>query len=120
MKKIQRNILGYIFIALYVSYAASTSLFIHTHEYDGQQIVHSHPFLMGEGGALNHTHTAAQSIFIHYISSNLLLAISVSVGIAILFIYLHKEFQQETQPGTSRFMLYFSLRAPPVENVLAV
>ncbi|MBO7200881.1 MAG: hypothetical protein J6V54_05725 [Bacteroidales bacterium] len=114
-----KNILGYLFIALYMCYAVSTSMFIHTHYYEGQRVVHSHPFLMGEGGALNHTHTASQSVFIHHISTTLLLVISSAIGVAVLFITLSKEYHHEIQAATSRFMLYFSLRAPPsCESIL--
>ena len=57
MNKTARNIVGYLFIALYMCYTASTTLFVHTHNYDGQFVVHSHPFVMGERGALNDSHT---------------------------------------------------------------
>ena len=114
MKRVVKNILGYLFIALYMCYAVSTSMFIHTHYYEGQRVVHSHPFLMGEGGVLNHSHTVSQSVFIHYISSTLLLAISSAIVISVLFTILSKEYRHEIQAGISRFMLYFSLRAPPI------
>lgn len=116
MKQTMKNILGYLLIALYMCFAVSTSMFIHTHYYDGESIVYSHPFLMGEGGTLNHTHTASQSVFIHHISSSLLLVISSAVVIAVLFITLSKEYRHEIQAGTSRFTLYFLLRAPPTNQ----
>ena len=91
MKQVVKNILGYFLIALYMCFTVSTSMFIHTHYYEGESVVHSHPFLMGEGGALNHTHTVSQSVFIHYISSTLLLVISSAIGVAVLFTTLSKE-----------------------------
>ena len=111
-----KNILGYFLIALYMCFTVSTSMFIHTHYYEGESVVHSHPFLMGEGGALNHTHTVSQSVFIHYISSTLLLVISSAIGVAVLFTTLSKEYSHEVQAGESRHILYFSLRAPPVAS----
>ena len=111
-----KNILGYFLIALYMCFTVSTSMFIHTHYYEGESVVHSHPFLMGEGGALNHTHTVSQSVFIHYISSTLLLVISSAIGVAVLFTTLSKEYSHEVQAGESRYILYFSLRAPPVAS----
>ena len=118
MKHTLKNILKYLLIVLYLCYSMSTTMFIHTHYYEGQQVVHSHPFLMGEGGALNHTHTVSQSVFIHFISSTLLLAVSVSIGLSVLFIFLSKEFKQEIQSRIFRFVLCFLLRAPPVSEAI--
>ena len=118
MKQIMKNILGYFLIALYMCFTVSTSMFIHTHYYEGESVVHSHPFLMGEGGVLNHSHTVSQSVFIHYISSTLLLVISSAIVISVLFTILSKEYSHEVQAGISRFMLYFSLRAPPINQIL--
>lgn len=113
MNKTVRNIAGYLFIALYMCYTASTTLFVHTHNYNGQFVVHSHPFVMGEGGALNHSHTLSQSLFIHFISSSLFVDTSVAMALAALFVLLAKQYYCRVQTYIKRQTMYQSLRAPP-------
>ena len=113
MNKTARNIAGYLFIALYMCYTASTTLFVHTHNYDGQFVVHSHPFVMGEGGALNHNHTLSQSLFIHFISSSLFVGITTSIGLRVLSIVLTKQYKHKIEIYIKQHFTHYSLRAPP-------
>ncbi len=114
MKNRRHNILGFSLIALYLCYACCVTLFIHTHDYNGQQVIHSHPYHSNESGNLNHSHTFSQCLFIHFISSSLLIGIATSSGLSILYILLSKLFRCEVRPNTSKLILYFSLRAPPI------
>ena len=113
MNKTARNIAGYLFIALYMCYTASTTLFVHTHNYDGQFVVHSHPFVMGEGGALNHSHTLSQSLFIHFISSSLFVGMSATIALGVLFVVFAKQYKHDIEIYIRKHIVHYSLRAPP-------
>lgn len=58
-----RNILGVLFVTLYLCHYVSNNFFIHTHYYKWGKVTHSHPYLPIESNT-EHNHSAAQLNFI--------------------------------------------------------
>lgn len=58
-----RNILGVLFVTLYLCHYVSNNFFIHTHYYKWGKVTHSHPYLPIENNT-EHNHSAAQLSFI--------------------------------------------------------
>lgn len=53
-----------LLLALFMSYQASVTLFVHTHVVDGVAVAHSHPFTSS-----NHSHSSSQIVAIGQLST---------------------------------------------------
>lgn len=57
-------VISLLMFALFVSYQAGITLFVHSHNVGGSIVAHSHPY---SGGS--HTHSGAEYVAIHNLSS---------------------------------------------------
>jgi len=65
VKILRQNISKSFFLILFLSFFASTSFFDHTHLYDGNIIVHSHPFKPDQDGNPVHKHSDSGYLLIY-------------------------------------------------------
>ncbi|MEG1564612.1 MAG: hypothetical protein RR365_12935 [Bacteroides sp.] len=108
MKKKLITILKYLLIALFTSYYCQSTLFLHTHTFNGETITHSHPYLPNGG----HSHTGAQyqtvAFLTHFLFTvALTAAFVVAVKVLILLVDHCLHFVAR------HLMQTCSLRAPP-------
>lgn len=64
-----KSVLKVALPALFIYYAASVSLFVHTHVVNGVTIVHSHPYAKNSDGTPAHQHSGTQIELIHQLST---------------------------------------------------
>ncbi|MBP1616907.1 MAG: hypothetical protein H6Q14_734 [Bacteroidetes bacterium] len=64
-----KSVLKIALPVLFIFYAASVSLFVHTHVVNGVTIVHSHPYSKNSDGNPAHQHSGTQIELIHQLST---------------------------------------------------
>ncbi len=64
-----KSVLKIALPVLFIYYAASVSLFVHTHVVNGVTIVHSHPYSKNSDGNPAHAHSGTQIELIHQLST---------------------------------------------------
>ncbi|MEG1644675.1 MAG: hypothetical protein RR279_02405 [Alistipes sp.] len=109
MRSKSLKILNCLLIALFVSYYAESTLFIHSHTFEWGTVTHSHPYLPGGG----HSHTAGACQTIHSLNTilfTLIAAFALSVPIVVCFL-LHPLCLQSV---AKHIVENCSLRAPPL------
>lgn len=112
---------AYILLVLYIGYASSVSLFIHSHIYEGKLYIHSHPFSKSTqkkgSQPIEADHHTAQSFFtLNQLSLILCNGVNTHTYTQIIRPILqlqHKKYIQKyiDQP----FIYHFNLRAPPIK-----
>ncbi|MCL2289495.1 MAG: hypothetical protein FWC34_02145 [Bacteroidetes bacterium] len=114
MSKVKR-IISLFFVALFVSYYASTTLFFHTHIISGATITHSHLHTDSHHDTTSGGHTEycitliAQASHFEYIDFSCSCALNVSQHLLY-----ENEFVEITHWVTSLYFHNLSLRAPPI------
>ncbi len=73
MKPKQHIALRIGLLLLFFGYYGGLTLFPHVHEFEGQRIVHSHPYTAGNAASPGHQHTATGFHLIAFAASTLLL-----------------------------------------------
>jgi hypothetical protein len=104
----RKKILSLLLLALFVSYYANTTFFIHTHKFDWGEVTHSHPYTSG-----THSH----SIYTLQLIDNLTTTLFIGGGVVffLLLFSVSKEFlcaicRQQT---LNSLLANNPLRAPP-------
>ena len=108
-----KRIISACLLALFVSYVANTTLFIHTHIVDGQLVTHSHPY-RGAPDNPGHGHSSAQ--FQTIVQLSLLLAFAAPFIICSCFLAGKKCLRNSALSYHKANTKYYSfcLRGPPV------
>jgi hypothetical protein len=115
LKKCCKNISRYFFLALFLGFFGSTTFFDHTHIYDGNVIVHSHPFKHGKDGKPMHSHNDSGYLLV-YLLHNYIANIALNLSLASIILFLAGEITARTInniPLKVRKSPFF-LRGPPV------
>ena len=92
-------------------YLSSTTLFVHSHTVDGQQLVHSHLYA---GAASGHTHSQSHASLVSRIaSSEMCFVESALTDIEVMQISV-SGIVADITPAEVVALQHFALRAPPV------
>jgi hypothetical protein len=109
---------GYFLLVLFVSYYGNISLFIHTHEVNGERIVHSHfNFLAQDGNKTDHQHGTSSLHLIQALSHFYFTGLFLCAAYAAL----SKQISGYIRPKQEHFALKRVLirangwRAPPIQ-----
>lgn len=111
---------AFILLLIYIGYASSVSLFIHSHIYNGVLYVHSHPFNNSstKKGPLpiESDHHSPHSFFtLNQLSLILASGVKINSFIDVTRPILHFEFNNYIVPNiVTPFIFQFNLRAPPI------
>jgi hypothetical protein len=108
----KKSIISICLLALFISYLASITFFVHTHSVNGQTITHSHPY-RGTPDNPGHEHSAAQIQTIAQLSQ--LLASGVLTIAFACFLAGKKILRNLSIPcfRENNRILSYNLRAPP-------
>jgi hypothetical protein len=87
LKLLTRKIVSYFLLILFLQYFCSVTLFMHTHEYRGVQITHSHPF--GGSTSKPNQHTDNEFMLIQILSDFL-----ITFSIIFLIVEVQKTFHK--------------------------
>ena len=113
MDKIKK-ILPFIFVALFISYHASITLFSHTHTISGATIMHSHAHTDSHHDSNSGGHTQSEITLIAQISNFNYIDFSFNCVIKPIQLPLYgNKFIEITHRIISIHLLTLSLRAPP-------
>ncbi len=104
----------YFFLIVFLGFFISNTFFDHVHIYDGNLIVHSHPFKHGENGKPLHTHLDGGYLLV-YLLNTLLSNVVLSIFLFYFFnILVTRIFSQIlVNKPTGIFNYVFHLRGPP-------
>lgn len=107
----RRKYAGYVLLAVYAFFFASTNFFYHSHQLLNSRLVHSHPF----NGA-NHSHTTNQIVLIGIVDSAVFDE-SSSVEVPDVIPVQRKAVCRQSVNGQLPVgsIIHYSLRAPPAE-----
>jgi hypothetical protein len=89
------NISRYFFLILFLGFFASATFFPHSHQYNGNIIVHSHPFKHNKEGKPIHTHSDSGYQLI-YLLNNYIARIAIGLSLAFVVFQLLKEIIPQT------------------------
>ncbi|MDR2533550.1 MAG: hypothetical protein LBC81_02045 [Tannerellaceae bacterium] len=108
-----KRIISACLLAVFVSYVANTTLFVHTHIVDGQLVTHSHPY-RGAPDSPGHGHSSTQLQTIAQLS--LLLAYAAPAVIFACFLAGKRSLRNlsVTSHKANNKVYSFCLRGPPV------
>ncbi len=85
LKQLNKKVMGYFLLILFMGYFSSITFFSHTHIVDGVVIVHSHPYKAKSGNVpFNHNHSKNGFILILFISNFITIAPILIWGNAII------------------------------------
>lgn len=107
-----RNILGVLFVTLYLCHYVSNNFFIHTHYFKWGKVTHSHPFIPVEGNP-EHNHSAAQLNFISAANQQNYLSFDLAAVPALFLILLFSFTICETLSFTKESDILLKGRSPP-------
>jgi hypothetical protein len=114
LKKSCINISRYFFLILFLGFFGSNTFFEHAHIYDGNVIVHSHPFKHDRDGKPIHNHNDSGYILI-YLLNNYIANIVFGFSLVSIILFLSEEIVARiitsfhTRIGKSSILL----RGPP-------
>ena len=80
----------YFFLLLFLGFFISNSFFDHTHIYDGNIIVHSHPFKHQKDDKPLHNHNESAYLLINLLN-HFIAKISFSIPLILLILFLSGE-----------------------------
>jgi hypothetical protein len=85
LKRINKKLLEYFLLILFIGYIGSITLFTHTHIVDGITVVHSHPYKSHSGNIpINHNHSKNGFILIQFISNFIAITPLLYLVIAVI------------------------------------
>jgi hypothetical protein len=119
LKKCCINISRYFFLILFLGFFGSNIFFDHTHIYDGNIIVHSHPFKPDHDGKPLHNHNQSGYLLVYQLN-NLIVNITLSLILAFVFFFLSGEVIARTLKNIPSGVYHFPslLRGPPAMMVI--
>ena len=105
-----------LFLTVFVVYYAIISAYAHVHVVNGVMVVHSHPF------SDQHTHTAGQTLVLHYLTDFHSLEASEPLFVNSPFqpVFLINYTEHEPTCLLPEFESGLGLRAPPYSSFLFV
>jgi len=110
-----KKIVSLFFIALFISFYVSTTLFTHTHTISGATIIHSHLHTNSHHDTNNGGHTEQSITLISQISHFEYIDFSFNcVPVPAQFPLYENKFIETAHRITSTHLKNLSLRAPPV------
>lgn len=114
LKRTTKKISGYFFLLLFLGFFSSNTFFDHAHIYNGEIIVHSHPYKHGEDGKPVHSHTTTGYVLV-ILLNNVIAKAVVSMALVSAMVLLTGELifpkiiSVRYSAGTSSVLL----RGPP-------
>jgi len=114
LKKCSINISRYFFLILFLGFFGSNTFFDHTHIYDDNIIVHSHPFKPDRDGKPFHNHNQSSYLLVYQLN-NLIVNIASSLTLACVIFFLSGEVIARTVNNLPLRICHspFLLRGPP-------
>lgn len=114
MKHCRSDITKIFFLILFLGFFASTTFFDHAHFFEGNIVVHSHPFKPAPDGKPFHTHNASGFLLV-YTLQNIVAEIFVFLITASLFLILFREIIALINNfiPSGNYRLYNFKRGPP-------
>jgi hypothetical protein len=76
----------YFFLIIFLGFFGSNTFFDHTHLYDGNLIVHSHPFKADPDGKPYHGHKDAGYLLINFLN-NIISDIVITISLISVFLF---------------------------------
>jgi hypothetical protein len=108
-----RKIISYLLLFLFLQYFGSVTLFLHTHQFRGVQITHSHPF--GGSTSKPNQHTENEFMLIQILSDFVITFTFILLVIEFLKISQKVVFNKKIKVITPKQVIicFNGLRSPP-------
>ena len=112
MSVFRNSILKYLLVVLFISYYTGSVAFTHGHHFPTYTIIHSHPYLPGQDGQPQHTHSTAAFETINLLNDIVLEDTPVFI-LGIVWVLLATFLLQRDYTFVLRVIRSRNLRAPP-------
>lgn len=113
LKYSARKIVSYLLLILFLQYFGSVTLFMHSHEYKGAQITHSHPF--GGSTSKPNQHTENEFMLIQILSDFLITFSIIFIFVEVQKIFHKVIFTKKIKVSLPKLIIicFNGLRSPP-------
>lgn len=114
LKKCTVDISKYFFLILFLGFFGSNTFFDHTHIYDGNIIVHSHPFKPDRDGKPMHNHGQSGYLLVYQLNNIIINIVSGLIFAFVIFALYREIFAGKADNLATQFFHSLSLlRGPP-------
>lgn len=117
MKQSIRKFVALVLLLLFAGFYAGTTLFVHSHLINGEQIVHSHPIFGGDDSA--HSHSQAEIDLITHLTTFSILFAATLILSGFVCAYVATIWVRNVHWSDGDEECFASLRAPPATALLA-
>lgn len=107
----RRGLFSVLMLALLLFNVTATTLFVHSHNIEGTEIVHSHPYNPSSA----HTHTRGHILLFNNAPIHDALIVESTPCCELYATEVTTEYQEYNSPIFERTPHYVSLRAPPAK-----
>lgn len=107
----RRGFFGVLMLAVLLFNITATTFFIHSHNIEGQRIVHSHPY----SDTSAHSHTRSHILLLNNALHNEALTAKSVACCEVFYTEIYSAHEELDTPIFERTPRLFSLRAPPAK-----
>ena len=107
----KRGLFGALMLAVLLFNVTATTLFIHSHDIEGTEIVHSHPYNPSNA----HSHTRGHILILNNSLNHDAPVVETTANCEVFLTEVRILHEEVISPTTEPSSLYFALRAPPAK-----